>query len=335
MANPQIEGNKAIFLWKGIQAPSLIGDFNAWDLETAYQLEPASAGMWQKGLQFPDDAYIEYTFVVDGKRVPDPSNPYSISDWVGHRNNYFSMPGMKPDPLTQTHRHPRAGFVTHHIVEDDYRLARPRRTVRLYHPADAGPHPLLVVFDGQDYYRRGRLVSIVDNLIAAGRIRPLALALIDHAGRRRIVEYACNDSTISFIQDRVLSLASQEIDLLDPKQNPGCHAVLGASMGGLMSLYTALRAPEIFGKTFSQAGAFSVWDETYSVYDLAEYGPQRPVRVWLDVGTFDFLLGTSQRMHSLLVKKGYQVTYREFNGGHNFTSWRNAIGVELVEGFGK
>jgi enterochelin esterase family protein len=45
----------------------------------------------------------------------------------------------------------------------------------------------------------------------------------------------------------------------------------------------------------------------------------------MDVGQYDFptLLAANRRMYKLLSKKGYQVSYQEYNGGHNYTAWRN------------
>ena len=50
-----------------------------------------------------------------------------------------------------------------------------------------------------------------------------------------------------------------------------------------------------------------------------------PLKIWMDVGTFDFLLDSNRRLHGQLAERGYQVRYREHNGGHNYTSWRNGL----------
>ena len=118
-----------------------------------------------------------------------------------------------------------------------------KRPVWLYQPPTPDPVPLVVVWDGGDYYRRGRLTQIVDNLIAQRRIRPIALALVENGGPARVVEYACSDATIGFVMECVLPLAAERLRLLDVRTSPGAYGVLGASMGGLMALYLGLRAP--------------------------------------------------------------------------------------------
>jgi enterochelin esterase family protein len=45
----------------------------------------------------------------------------------------------------------------------------------------------------------------------------------------------------------------------------------------------------------------------------------------MDVGKLEWLLNGNRHMHALLKEKKYRVKYREFPGGHNYTSWRNDI----------
>jgi enterochelin esterase family protein len=221
------------------------------------------------------------------------------------------------------------GTLARHVVENDFLLAGQKRVVYLYRPSADGPWPLLVVFDGQDYRRRARLANIVDNLIAAGRIRPLALALVHHGRSARGVEYACSEMTMGLLLEEVLPLARRVLDLVDVTAAPGAYGVLGASMGGLMALYAGLRAPHIFGRVLSQSGAFTLDEYDTVVWDLVRHGPVRPLRIWLDAGRYEWLLEPNRRMQALLAERGYDVAYHEFNAGHNYPAWRNDVGHGL------
>jgi enterochelin esterase-like enzyme len=104
--------------------------------------------------------------------------------------------------------------------------------------------------------------------------------------------------------------------------------VLGASMGGLISLYTALRLPETFGRVLSQSGAFGldVSGRDLIIFDLIRRQEQAlSTRIWMDVGRYEFLHPFNERMRDLLMHKGYDLAYRAYNGGHNYTSWRNNV----------
>ena len=117
--------------------------------------------------------------------------------------------------------------------------------------------------------------------------------------------------------------------LVDIKANPGAYGILGASMGGLQALYTGLPAPHIFGHVLSQSGAFSLMGQESVVWDLVRHAPVRPLSIWMEAGRFEWLLDCNRQMNELLVEKGHDVTYREYNAGQNFPAWRGDIGTGL------
>jgi enterochelin esterase family protein len=193
---------------------------------------------------------------------------------------------------------------------------------------------LLVVYDGLDYFRRARLVEVVDNLIAQDRIRPVALALLQNAGEGgRVVEYGCSEPTLAFVTRCVLPLARQQIRLLDHRENPGAHAILGASMGGLMAVFTAMSLPQIFGRALSQAGAFEIWEYETLPMRMARHFPRPAIKIWMSCGQMDFLLECNRKMHSVLREKDYEVSYVESGGAHNYTTWRDSLWRGLEELF--
>lgn len=68
-------------------------------------------------------------------------------------------------------------------------------------------------------------------------------------------------------------------------------------------------------------------------------GKQRlPVRFFMEVGRMEasgIQLSTNRCMRDALVAKGYQVTYRELNGNHDYINWRGGFGDGLVDLLGK
>ena len=331
---PLLDGEVATFVWEGRHAPRLIGDFTGWEDGDPALLVKEAPGVWAYRLALPADAYIEYTFLDGDQRLDDPLNPRRISNGMGKYNHFFYMPQGRPAPLAP--RRAAGGRVSRHLLEAPYLLANGRRTVYLYQPPVEQPVPLLVVWDGRDYLRRARLDAIVDQLIAQGRIRPLALAMVDHGGPARMVEYACSEATLGLLHEAVLPLARQHLNLVDPAGQPGAYGILGASMGGLMALFTGLRMEGIFGYVLSQSGAFVLDGYDSVVFDLVEHGEPHSLKVWMDVGLYDLhpLLPANQRMREALAGRGYAVEYREYPGGHNYTSWRNdlARGLEYLYG---
>jgi enterochelin esterase-like enzyme len=331
--NPKIDGSQVTFEWHGPKPAQLIGDFNDWEMARPQPMKESRQGVWVHAMELPLDAYIEYSYFVEGKRVPDPANPRKVYNGISAYNNYFYMPGAAPTPWITRQPDVPAGKVSRHSVSGEFKLANEQkrinmfqRSVYLYRPAIDEPTPLLVVFDGQDYLRRAKLTTIVDNLIHQGRIRPLSLAMVAHGGRNRFVEYACSEATLGFVISSVIPLARKELNLVDIDKNPGAYGAMGASMGGLTSLHVALRKPEIFGKVLSQSGSFY---PEFVIYDLVRQSANRDIRVWLGVGTLEFPYPYNQRMCALLAEQGYPVAWHAYQAEHNFTAWRDSLAPGL------
>jgi enterochelin esterase family protein len=334
--NPVIHGNKATFIWKGDSAPQFVSELSDWEVDRRSKPFKLTSDrrIWSITLSLPRDAYLEY-FLYDPasqERFLDPLNKRAVSNGLGDRNNFFYMPDAKPSPFAIRRPDVRSGTVTRHRVDADYLQDNAQRDVYLYKPPVGGAVPLLIVYDGSDYLQRARLATTVDNLIAEKRIQPIAMAFLQNGRSRRTVEYFGSDATLTWLDRDVLPLARQHLRLLDLRDHPGAYGVLGASAGGLMAMYTGLRMPQIFGKVLCQSGVFSIDERDLVVMDLVRYGQGRNLQIWMDVGTLDDLLEDNRRMVALLDKRQYNVSYREFSAGHNYTAWRDDVwrGLEAI-----
>ena len=332
--NPVVHGNKATFLWQGETAPLLISEVHGWEDRPRPLKQTSNPAIWSASLTVPRDAYVEYAFFdpLTQEKIPDPLNGQTVSNGMGSRNHFFYMPETMPSPFSMRRADVRSGMITRHRVDAGFLQDDGARDVYLYKPPASGAVPLLIVYDGNDYLQRARLATIVDNLIADKRIRPIAIAFLQNGRSRRTVEYFCSDATIYWLEREVLPLARKHLRLLNLEEHPGSYGVLGASAGGLMSFYTGLRMPEIFGKVLSQAAVFSIDERDSAAVDLVRYGQGRDLEIWMDVGTLDELLEDNRRMIAMLDKRQYNVTYREFSAGHNYTAWRNDVwhGLEAM-----
>lgn len=331
---PIIDRNQVTFIWYGRRPPELVGDFNDWNEQRPVRMKHSASQVWSVQLSFPMDAYVEYQYLLNGQEILDPHNPRHVIGGTGHFNNYFYMPESRPTPLIQRDRQAPRGEVTRFSVDTEEYVAGRQRIVYLYQPPVREPSPLLVVLDGQDYLKHSHLAVMVDNLIAQNRIQPVSMALVKNRSRARVVEYACSEATLAFLAEQVLSLAKENLNLVDINRHPGSYGILGASMGGLMALFSALRLPSIFGRVLSQSGSFDFFGKESLVFDLIRLSPTLPIRLWMDVGTMEDLLATNRRMRDLLLSKGYPVDYTEYNGGHNYNAWQNDIwrGLEALFG---
>ena len=328
--NPLIHEKEAAWFYDGKNEPGLIGDFNFWDIEKPLPFKRNQNGVWELRLSFPGDAYIEYAFCIDKKRKLDPLNKNRVQNGLGEWNNYFSMPFFEQTPFLMERTEGAYFKAKSQTLHDPLRLANGKRRVNFFIPPGEGPFPLLIILDGQEFLRKGKIVQIIETLVKLGKMQPVAVALVENVYQNRFVEYACNDGTVSFITRNVIPSAAAVMPLMN---GTGALGIMGASMGGLMALYTALRVPSIFGKVLCQAGAFKMFGDDFSIYEFVNGAARKDVEIWMNVGRFDFLYAENLRMKELLSKKGYAVDLVENNGGHNYTTWRNSIHLGLMKLF--
>jgi len=123
--------------------------------------------------------------------------------------------------------------------------------------------------------------------------------------------------------------------------------VAGSSYGGLAAAFAGLTAPQVFGNVLSQSGAF--WYSGKDEHDIdAEWlltrrfveSPRLPLRFYLDVGLLEHthdadMVWCNRHMRDVLQAKGYNVTYREFMGGHHYICWRGTFADGLLALTGK
>ncbi len=331
------------FVWEGEDAPRILGDFNLWGRgDQPTEMQPESPGVWTLTATIPENAYVEYIFVLppeaDGGKaryVLDPLNRRRASNGMGKYNNCFRMPKSNHTPLYVMSRRTPRGRVTRHVITDGLLPNKGHRTVWLYRPRTAEPVPLLLVCDGRDFRRYGKLTEIVDNLIAQQRIRPIALALVDNARTARAAEYIGGELALMTFTNLILPLANAHLALCDPRDAP--YGVMGASLGGALALYVALRLPQVFGRVVCMSGAFQVRPAGADslVELLLKTLPPQPIRIWQGVGTLEWLLTLNRdTLHPLLQARGYDVTYVEYGGGHNYTCWRDQTPAALEAVFG-
>lgn len=185
-----------------------------------------------------------------------------------------------------------------------------RREVQIYVPQEGGSlpgrrFPVLYLNDGQNMFDNAcaaggmawEIQKTSSRLAAAGRIPPLILVGIDHGGDARRAEFAPCDGT--FEGQPVVARGRQYerflVDELKPcidrhfmtSTRPQDTGLLGASMGGLISLAIGLRRPGVFGCI----GAMSPSCGGHADWLMGELEKRREalarLRLWFDTGARD------------------------------------------------
>jgi enterochelin esterase family protein len=213
-----------------------------------------------------------------------------------------------------------------------------------YDPSREAPYPVLVAFDGGSALSMMPTQRMLDALTADGRIRPHVGVFIDNAtDTSRSDDLPCSEPFARFVEEELLPWVRGKYRVSHDAQD---HTVTGVSYGGLASMWFGFRLPHVFGTVISQAA--SLWwgpgwvqgaamrDQRYDTEWLIEQyegAPRLPVRFWMEIGLLEHperMLATNRRMKAVLEAKGYDLTYSEPCGGHDYAVWRGTLGDALA-----
>jgi enterochelin esterase family protein len=216
--------------------------------------------------------------------------------------------------------------------------AEPRR-VTVYTPPDyeknnRDRYPVLYLLHGSgdtdmEWSAYGRANFIADNLIAAGKARPMIIVMPNgHVVPASAPRETRMRNTELFEQD----LLKEIMPLVEARYRvaPGAknRAIAGLSMGGFQSLLVGLGNLDKFGSlgVFS-AGARGLDSERYKpiLADADRIAKSLDV-FWVGIGDKDFLFKDSEALHGTLesnrIKHQYIVTP---GGAHTWSIWRSYL----------
>lgn len=335
---PLRKGRDAIFLfYDGHEASQVYLIHWVHGLESRQPLERLGhSKAWALRLDLPPAARVEYKFEVhrDGRTewIRDPNNQRQAFDPFGS-NSVCPMPGYH-EP-TWVHRDPLARrgklerFSLRSAAYGDNRI------VHVYLPHEYRPdkrYPLLICHDGSDYRRFAHIIEVLDNLVHRHEVKPLIVAFTD--GIRRNEEYGADPRQPTFIVDELLPALEARHKI---SANPDERGLMGASFGGVTSLYTAWSRPGVFGRLLLQSGSFvftdighhgrgPLWDPVVAFVNEFRQDPARlNARLYMSCGRFEGLIAYNRGLVPLLRAAELDLRYQESDDGHNWICWRDRL----------
>jgi iron(III)-enterobactin esterase len=189
------------------------------------------------------------------------------------------------------------------------------------------PAALLLTHDAMGAHDRDpapHLPTILDNLIADKRL-PVMVAVMVMPGNQRSVEYdTVSGKYAEFIEEEVLPRVAKDYHVTFTK-DPNARATLGGSSGGAAALSMAWFRPDLYRRVLVYSGTFvnlrpspdaphGAWE--YHENFIPQTAPNKPIRLWLQVGErdngatssgagmFNWVIA-NQRMAAALKAKGY------------------------------
>ncbi|MFN3650983.1 MAG: alpha/beta hydrolase [Armatimonadota bacterium] len=312
------------------------------------------SGVWETTVgPVPPGAY-RYQFQVDGVPVLDPRNP-ATSESVSSSWSLVYVPGSDLSD-TQQVPHGAVSEVTYYSTA----LNRFRR-MHVYTPPGYekgnGRYPVFYLLHGagdsdDSWPTVGRAGFILDNLIAAGKAKPMLVVM--PAGHTRgftfggppppAVSQPTRDEFVADFTTDVMPYVEKSYRVLKGREN---RAIAGLSMGGGQTLNVALPNLEKFAYVgvFSSGlfnafqlgrgaagaagapatGSSTAWEAENKA--LLENDAKKGLRLlWFNTGKEDFLLQITRNTVDLFKRHGFRPEYIESEGGHTWTNWRDYLG---------
>jgi enterochelin esterase-like enzyme len=320
LGTPMIDGPMAHFVYSDPQARNVAvtGEFTQWALKPLVMSRLPGSGIFHLSHEFPQPTRVEYKLVVDGKWIEDPLCVNQVDNGVGGRNSYFVVGDFKEPPELVVRR----GVPKGRIEEFDFKseLLGNLRRVYVYLPANYNRDskqrfPTLYVHDGGEYLSRAKLAVVLDNLAHSGAIPRLIAVMVDPVDRNH--EYRADEDYASFVERELMARIDRDYRTVADRAS---RAVMGASLGGLISVYLGLSRPHLFSMVGGQSSALMI--ETDRIDALADKLTE-PLAFYFDVGEYEpaFIPG-HQRLVPMLESKGCRCFFQVVPGGHNWTSWQ-------------
>ena len=315
-----------------------------------------SLGVWSYTTGKLEPELYSYSFIVNGMRMLDPSNIYQNRD-VATWTSIFIISDQKGDKgdLYSVNKVPHGNVSKVWYESPTLKLTR-RMTG--YTPAgyDKGKnYPVLYLLHGAGgdenaWSELGRAAQILDNLIAAGKAKPMLVVMTNGNPNTAaapgewdfgMYQPAMGGGGVQLPQ----AAASMDESFMDVvnfieknykvAKNKANRAICGLSMGGGHSFQISKRFPNTFDYVglFSAAVSVGQWgdrtpllermntNEEYNKQMAALFGA-KPKLYWIAIGKTDFLYQQNADLRKWLDSKGYPYTYRETDGGHIWRNWR-------------
>lgn len=337
---------------------SIQGDWIAQGRGTGGHLQKDNQGIWSitVGPLVPD--FYSYTYTVDGVRTIDPQNPM-IKQGIARLESMFLVPGEEA-AFADTWPVPHGDV---RIVWYDSPALSCVRRMHIYTPpgydrSDERYPVLYLIHGGGDddsgWSTIGRAGFIMDNLLAADKVKPMIVVMpngsirrpgfslrLTGADRYSPAAIKARIETISqlhdvFVEDlltTIIPTVEKTYRVLTTRDN---RAIAGLSMGGAETLRVA---PSNLDK-FAYIGVFSMglqvgphagvntdFEERNADF-LAD--PDRTNEMlklfWIAAGEDDrTITDGARRLSATLKRRGIQHAFHESTGGHTWINWRQYL----------
>lgn len=208
-------------------------------------------------------------------------------------------------------------------------------------------YPVLYMHDGQNLFdgslsgfvgAEWRMDEVTDSLIKTRSVEEIIIVGISNT-KDRWAEYSGlpkGRDYADFVVNNLKPFIDKNYRTKPDRENT---AVMGSSMGGLISFYFVLWHPEVFSKAAMLSGGF-VYDEAKIIDRINTIKlPEQSIKLYFDCGDKEldnYFLPANKIMFDVLNQRGVkQIEFvTEYGAKHNENEWAKRIWKPLVYMFG-
>ncbi len=337
LVSPEVHADRTVTL--RFQAPQatavdLVGEINLG--KGAQPMTKGPDGIWSiTAGPLPPEIWI-YNFRIQGVDVTDPSNPSIKPVPPGFpMSSFVEVPGDSPafyDAKPVPHGEVR-------MVTYESKAMGLTRVVWIYTPPgydqSKSKYPVLYLLHGNGeaqngWVMNGRANLILDNLIAGGKAQPMIVVMpqghaLQAAGVAPLVRLSGENNMFSErfprdLLDDVIPLIEKQYRVIADSDH---RAIAGLSMGGGQALSIGLGHPDLFHYVLSYSGA--VGGPFLKPDEIPHVSTGKLKLLWISCGRQDFLYQANKQLSEKLQSEGVRLTYRETEGAHVWSVWRNNL----------
>ena len=304
-------------------------------------------GVWSVTIGPLEADIYEYSFVVDGLSIADPSNP-NLKRGVRGFSSVVELPG-EAAPTWELRNVPHGDLHVHTYFAES--LDQTRRffvyTPPGYDKDTTTKYPVLYLLHGAgdfeaSWSEHGKANLIADNLIAAGQAQPMLIVMpfghlsssggVARGGRGGDDGENRSDPFADDLLQEVIPLVESKYRV---ETGSAHRAIAGLSMGGGQTLNVGLKNPDKFAYVcaFSSAVFGDVNENLAALAADAAKANEQLKLLWIGCGKEDFLLGANERLTTWLDEKSIEHEWRLTEGGHTWPVWRGYLAEVLPKLF--
>jgi len=287
-------------------------------------------GVWSVTLGPAEPDIYEYSLVVDGLEIVDPSNSW-LKVWLNTAKNLLEVPGDQP-MFFQQQQVPHGTVHLHKYRSKSLGVARGLYiyTPPGYETSQNIKYPVLYLLHGmgdtEDAWTVvGRANVIVDNLLAKNKAKPLVIVMpyghtpsappdMRRLGNYRAFEKDLLEDVIPYVQSRY-RVSSNHKD----------RAIAGLSMGGGQALTVGLGNLDLFGWVGAFSSAVPRGKDLDDLLAKPETITEKLELLWIGCGNKDFLFQQNQKFFEQLKADNIKHVAHITDGTHEWRLWRRYL----------